>query len=50
MHTHTSAFFSQERLFSDHNEYEKAIIIRVKAVNLELAHFPDGTLMCKTSH
>lgn len=49
MHAHTSAFFSQERLFSDHNEYEKAII-RVKAVNLELARFPDGTLMCKASH
>lgn len=48
MHIHTRALFSQERLFSDHNEYVKAII-RVKAVNLELAHFPDGMLMCKTS-
>lgn len=38
MHIHTFAFFNQERLLSDHNEYEKAII-RVQAVDFELAHF-----------
>lgn len=49
MHIHTYAFFRQGRLFSGRNEYEKAFI-RLKAVDLELAHFLVGTLMYKTSH
>lgn len=49
MHIHTYAFFRQGKLFSGHNEYEKAFIT-LKVVNLELAHFLDGTLMYKTSH
>lgn len=48
MHIHTSAFFSWEAVFRPQYEYEKAIS-RVKTVNLEPAHFPDGMLMCKTS-